>query len=136
MKTLAYPNVIGVGEIWTGLDLIIRLQTDKTNTDECFIVLWLLKERVLVATRQSVDNCIQQCEDALRTAIDQYREASTQAHDNDFDFTQSQMELENAVNTVALLNHSANGQQREQLHRMRLQIQQMQNNMILLNHDQ
>lgn len=88
-----------------------------------------------MATRQSVENCLQQCEDALRYAIDEYRDASMQEHNNDLDFSQSQMELENAVNAIAIMNHSANAQQREQLHRMRLQIQQMQNNLILLNHD-
>ncbi|RFU66279.1 YtzC family protein [Peribacillus glennii] len=91
-----------------------------------------------MATRQSVENCIQQCEDALRFATQEYRDASRQEHDSTFDdlhFSTAQMELENAVNTIVILNNSANQQQREQLHRMRLQVQQMQNRLILLNHD-
>ncbi|PLT32218.1 YtzC family protein [Bacillus sp. V5-8f] len=91
-----------------------------------------------MATRQSVENCIQQCEDALRNAIHEYRDASRQEHDSTYDdlnFSEAQMELENAVNAISVLNNSANDQQREQLHRMRLQVQQMQNRLILLNHD-
>ncbi|MDQ0220286.1 DUF2524 family protein [Peribacillus cavernae] len=86
-----------------------------------------------MATRQSVENCIQQCEDALRTALDQYREASTQEHVNDMEFTNSQQEIENAINTVETISNSANPQQREQLIRMLLQLQQMQNNLTFLN---
>ncbi|HVI21191.1 MAG TPA: DUF2524 family protein, partial [Bacillus sp. (in: firmicutes)] len=43
-------------------------------------------------------------------------------------------QLEGAYNDLAQMAQSANGQQREQLHRMRLQLQQAQNQMILLDH--
>ncbi|CAH0346805.1 DUF2524 family protein [Bacillus sp. CECT 9360] len=88
-----------------------------------------------MATRQSVENCIQQCEDALRSATDQYREASTQEHDNDLDFIQSQQELQSALNNVETLANSSNTQQREQLLRMKLQLDQMRHNMTVLDHD-
>lgn len=87
-----------------------------------------------MATRQSVDELIQQCEDVLRFAHDQYTESSLQEHYNDDNYTQALQQLEEAYNNLAKLAHSANGQQREQLHRMRLQLQQAQNQMILLNH--
>ncbi|WP_278342381.1 DUF2524 family protein, partial [Parageobacillus thermoglucosidasius] len=53
---------------------------------------------------------------------------------NDMEYAQAQQMLENAVNDLAHLALSCNAQQREQLHRMRLQLQQLQNDMILLNH--
>jgi Protein of unknown function (DUF2524) len=87
-----------------------------------------------MATRQSMDELIQQCEDVLRFANDQYTESSLQEHYNDDNYTQALQQLEGAYNDLAKMAHSANGQQREQLHRMRLQLQQAQNHMILLNH--
>jgi hypothetical protein len=84
-----------------------------------------------MATRQSVDELFRQCEDALRFAGDQYQESSLQEHYNDDNYTQALQQLEQAYNDLAKLAHSANGQQREQLHRMRLQLQQAQNQMIL-----
>ncbi|MFD2446502.1 YtzC family protein [Bacillus sp. CGMCC 1.16607] len=87
-----------------------------------------------MATRQSVDDLLQRCEDAIRTAQDQYLEGSMQEHYNDDDYTNALQGLEEAFNDLATMANSANSQQREQLHRMRLQLQQAQNNMILLRH--
>jgi hypothetical protein len=85
----------------------------------------------MMATRQSVDNTIQQCEDAIRYAQEQFQESSRQEHYNDDNYTQALQRLENAYNDLAKLSLSANGQQREQLHRMRLELQQVQNDLIL-----
>lgn len=87
-----------------------------------------------MATRQSVDQLLQQCEDAINLAQDQYKNAATQQHFNDGDFTNALQAIEDAYNDLSKLAFSANSQQREQLHRMRLQLQQVQNNMILLDH--
>lgn len=87
-----------------------------------------------MATRQSVDALIQQCEDALRFASEQYTESSLQQQYNDDNYTQALQQLEGAYNDLAQMAQSANSQQREQLHRMRLQLQQAQNQMILLDH--
>ena len=87
-----------------------------------------------MATRQSVDALIQQCEDALRFASEQHTESSLQQQYNDDNYTQALQQLEGAYNDLAQMAHSANSQQREQLHRMRLQLQQAQNQMILLDH--
>ncbi len=57
--------------------------------------------------------------------------ASKQEHYNDNEYSEAQMMLENAVNELNKLSLSANDQQREQLYRMRLQLQTLQNNMIL-----
>lgn len=87
-----------------------------------------------MATRQSVDELLQQCEDAIRYANEQYKESAKQEHYNDDDYTKAMQGLEDAYNDLAHLALSANSQQREQLHRMRLQLQQLQNNMILNDH--
>jgi hypothetical protein len=87
-----------------------------------------------LATRQSVEEHIQQCEDAIRNAQEQFNKASMQEHYEDESFTSSMQQLEQAYNDISKLALSCNGQQREQLHRMRLQLQQVQNNMILLDH--
>ncbi|RAK21179.1 uncharacterized protein DUF2524 [Anoxybacillus vitaminiphilus] len=87
-----------------------------------------------MATRQSVDEFLQRCEDVIRYAKDQYTEAKKQEHYNDTEYTKAQQMLEEANNELAHLALSCNAQQREQLHRMRLQMQQLQNEMVLLNH--
>ncbi|MEH7013644.1 YtzC family protein [Neobacillus niacini] len=87
-----------------------------------------------MATRDSMDSLMQQCEDAIRYASDQYAESSLQEHYNNDDYTKALMELEQTYQDIAKMAHSANSQQREQLHRMRLQIQQLQNTMILQGH--
>jgi Protein of unknown function (DUF2524) len=93
-----------------------------------------LSRRGLMATRDSMNELKQQCEDVLRFANEQYQESSLQQQYNDDNYIQALQQLEGAYNDIATMAHSANGQQREELHRMRLQIQQVQNNMILLNH--
>jgi len=84
-----------------------------------------------MATRASMDTLIQQCEDVVRYAQDQLKESSLQEHYNNDDYTNALQQLEQTYQDIAKMAHSANGQQRDQLHRMRLQIQQLQNNMIL-----
>ncbi|QPC47289.1 YtzC family protein [Mangrovibacillus cuniculi] len=88
-----------------------------------------------MATRKSVEECLQHCEDALRLAQEQFVEANRQEHYHDLEYVEAQGLLETAVNEVLKLTESANWQQKEQLHRMRLQLQSLQNEMILLNHD-
>lgn len=87
-----------------------------------------------MATRESIDNCLQNCEEVLDIAQQQYEEASRQEHYNDDLYTQSQQLLETAYNELEQLAQSANDQQRQQLARMRIQIEQMQHNMIILRH--
>jgi Protein of unknown function (DUF2524) len=110
----------------------------KTNKEEESQNLFFSpKKQVVVdmATRQSVEDCIQKCEDAIRYAQEQYKSGLEQEHYHDQEYTNAMQQIEEAVNDVADLAHSANAQQREQLHRMRLQLQSLQNEMILLEHD-
>jgi chromosome segregation ATPase len=87
-----------------------------------------------VATRESVEQFIQQCEDAIQYAESQYDEAKQLEHYNDTEFTKAQEQMEEAYNDLIHLSLSCNSQQREQLNRMRLQLQQLQNEMTLLRH--
>lgn len=84
-----------------------------------------------MATRDSMSNLIQQCEDVLRYAEEQFRESSMQEHYNNDDYTVALQRLEETYQDIAKMAQFANSQQREQLHRMRLQLQQVQNNLIL-----
>ncbi|MEH7224169.1 YtzC family protein [Bacillus sp. JJ1566] len=84
-----------------------------------------------MATRQSVEAFLQRCEDTLRNAQEQITTARRQEAYNETEYTDAQMQLEEVTNELAKLAMSCNGQQREQLHRMRLQLQQLQNDMTL-----
>ncbi|RFB17876.1 DUF2524 family protein [Bacillus sp. HNG] len=84
-----------------------------------------------MATRQSVEAFMQRCEDSLRNAQEQINTARRQEAYNATEYTDAQMQLEDVTNELAKLAQSCNDQQREQLHRMRLQLQQLQNDMTL-----
>jgi Protein of unknown function (DUF2524) len=84
-----------------------------------------------MATRQSVEQFLQRCEDAIQQAKEQIKIGDKQEHYNFIEYTNAQQQLEDLVMDLAQLALSCNAQQREQLHRMRLQIQQVQNDMIL-----
>ena len=95
----------------------------------------LLKEAIdKMATRQSIEQCIQNCEEALQLAQEQYTEASKQEHYNDEHYIQSQQLLQTAYNELEHMAHSSNEQQRAQLNRVKMQIEQLQHEMILLRH--
>lgn len=87
-----------------------------------------------LATRQSVDACLKNCEEALQLAQEQYSEASKQEHYNDNHYILSQQLLQTAYNELEHMANSSNEQQRAQLNRMKIQIEQMQHEMILLRH--
>ncbi|WP_409302275.1 YtzC family protein [Peribacillus sp. SCS-155] len=84
-----------------------------------------------MATRHSIDMCLFNCEDALQYADEQYMEGARQEHGNDLEYTQAQNMLEQAIHEIDVLWNSADNQQRERLYRMRLLVDQMQNQMIL-----
>ncbi|WP_170007987.1 YtzC family protein [Bacillus fonticola] len=87
-----------------------------------------------MATRRSIDECLQHCEDTLRNAQDQYKDGLRQEHWDDNEYTSSLQQVEATLKELDVMNNSANKQQKEQLYRMRLQLQQLQNEMILLDH--
>jgi phage shock protein A len=83
-----------------------------------------------------MEDLLQQCEDAIRSAQEQYQESSMQQHYNNDGYTGALQALEQTYQDVCKMAHSANSQQRDQLHRMRLQLQQLQNKMILQGYDE
>ena len=87
-----------------------------------------------MATRQSIGNCLENCAEALELAREQYKEASKQEHYNEEHYTESQALLQTAYNELEQLAQSSNDQQREALNRMKIQIEQMQHDMIVLRH--
>lgn len=87
-----------------------------------------------MATRQSMDDFLQRCEDTIRNAQEEYLAGQRQEHYHDQEYTQAMQGLEDTINELQIMAHSANAQQRDQLYRMRLQIEQLQNRMILLDH--
>jgi Protein of unknown function (DUF2524) len=87
-----------------------------------------------MATRDSVEQFIQQFEETIHNAEVQYSEAQKLEHNNDTEFTMAQKQMEATYNDLMHLSFSCNAQQREQLNRMRLQLQQLQNEMTLLRH--
>lgn len=84
-----------------------------------------------MATRQSVEAFLQRCEDTIRSSKEQINVARQQEHYNTTEYTNVMEQLEDCTNDLAHLALSCNAQQREQLHRMRLQLQQIQNDMTL-----
>lgn len=88
----------------------------------------------VLATRDSMSNLLQRCNDVINFAEQQYEAARRQEHFNDIEYTDAQMQLENIYNDLHTMDRSANQQQREELHRMRLLIEQMQNQMTLRLH--
>ncbi|MFT8319801.1 MAG: YtzC family protein [Bacillus sp. (in: firmicutes)] len=82
-----------------------------------------------MATRQSVDELLQRCNEVISDAQEQYKIGSIQEHYNSEEYTDAQMKLENVFNDLHVMDHSANQQQREELHRMRLLVEKMQNQM-------
>jgi hypothetical protein len=84
-----------------------------------------------MATRDSMDDLMQQCEEAIQYAQEQYKNSSLQEQYNNDEYTQALQRLEESYADIAKMAQFANSQQREQLHRMRLQLQQVQNTLIL-----
>jgi hypothetical protein len=84
-----------------------------------------------MTTRDSMDTLMQQVEDTVRYAEEQYKQSSLQEQYNDDGYTNALQQLESTYQDIAKMAQSANSQQRDQLHRMRLQIQQLQNALIL-----
>lgn len=87
-----------------------------------------------MATRQSIEDCLNRCESAILNAQEQYDLANRQEHHYDVEFGEALGQLEMTVKELDKLSDSSNAQQREQLYRARLKVQQLQNNMILTDH--
>lgn len=88
-----------------------------------------------MTTRKSMDEFIQRSESVILFAEEQYDQGSRQEHYHDVEYSEAMREIEVLLAEIEKMSDSANAQQREQLNRVRLRVQHLQNKMILLNHD-
>lgn len=84
-----------------------------------------------MATRDSIEQFLQQCEEVIHFADEQYKEGSKQEFYGEVEYTEAMQQLEEVYDDLMRMYPSANAQQREQLHRARLRLQQIQNKMIV-----
>lgn len=87
-----------------------------------------------MTTRESLEQFLSECQQTMDYARAHLIEGSRFEHYDDVGYTNAQLELERRYNELMKMYQSANAQQREQLHRMRLQLQSLQNEMTLLDH--
>ncbi|HWJ78338.1 MAG TPA: YtzC family protein [Niallia sp.] len=87
-----------------------------------------------MATRDSMNELLERCNQVINYAEEQYELASRQEHYNTNEYTDAQMQLENIYNDLHTMDKSANQQQREELHRIRLLVENMQNQLTVRLH--
>lgn len=88
-----------------------------------------------MATRDSMDHLLTEAHEKLESArkeLDEAKKLGFQAGD---DYTQAQLGLEDMEKEIDKMMHSANHQQKEELHRLHLQVSQCLNDMILDHED-
>lgn len=98
-------------------------------------VAQITNEVILMATRKSVENMIAMANEKLEEARKELQEANQLGYQVDDEYTQAQLGLEEMENEINNLMHSADHQQKEQLHRLHLQVSQCLNDMILDHED-
>ncbi|WP_026693596.1 YtzC family protein [Peribacillus kribbensis] len=87
-----------------------------------------------MATQESVEHFLRECEETLEAANEQFDDGNLQEHYNDDVYIHAQQRLETTLIELEKLKNSADSQQRYQLDRMRMRLQGIQNDMILLDH--
>jgi hypothetical protein len=90
-----------------------------------------IREVSPMATRSSVEDYIQRAENVIGNAETQLTEAKKQEHYNELEYSNAQLELEKMYQDLNMLMASSNSQQKDQVYRTLLQVQQMQQHMIL-----
>ncbi|MED3643921.1 YtzC family protein [Caldifermentibacillus hisashii] len=88
-----------------------------------------------MTTRKSMEDFLYQCQQTVEFAQEQLIDGSKQGHFHDQEYREAQQRLEDQYNELMAVYRSANAVQRDRLHRMRLQIQSLQNEMTLLDHN-
>ncbi len=89
---------------------------------------------ITMTTRESLEQFLSQCEQTVDYAREQLIDGSKQGHFHDQEYSEAQQMLEEQYNQLMAVYRSANAIQRDRLHRMRLKIQSLQNEMTLLDH--
>ncbi|MGE6540173.1 YtzC family protein [Bacillus luti] len=84
-----------------------------------------------MAERQSLESYITQAEQAMEYAKEQLDQGMRQEHYNTMEYSDAQLQLEQAYNDLQTMQQHANDEQREQLNRARMAIRQLQHQMII-----
>ncbi|WP_432447486.1 YtzC family protein [Bacillus cereus] len=84
--------------------------------------------------RQSLESYITQAEQAVEYAKEQLEQGMRQEHYNTMEYSDAQLQLEQAYNDLQTMQQHANDEQREQLNRARMAIRQLQHQMIITPH--
>lgn len=87
-----------------------------------------------MAERQSLEFYITQAEQAVEYAKEQLDLSMRQEHYNTMEYSDAQLQLEQAYNDLQTMQQHANDEQREQLNRARMAIRQLQHQMIITPH--
>ncbi|HHT7155781.1 hypothetical protein BK718_34875 [Bacillus thuringiensis serovar andalousiensis] len=87
-----------------------------------------------MAERQSLESYITQAEQAVEYAKEQLEQGMRQEHYNTMEYSDAQLQLEQAYNDLQTMQQHANDEQREQLNRARMAIRQVQHQMIITPH--
>ena len=84
-----------------------------------------------MTTRDSLEDFLKRCEETIQFARAQWIEGSRQGFYDESAYTEAQRMLEERYQELMAIDRSASGEQKEQLHRIRRQLQQLQNQMTL-----
>ena len=87
-----------------------------------------------MAERQSLESYITQAEQAVEYAKEQLDLGMRQEHYNTMEYSDAQLQLEQAYNDLQTMQQHANDEQREQLNRARMAIRQLQHQIIITPH--
>lgn len=87
-----------------------------------------------MTTRDAMNQFLSKCEETMEIAREHLTAGSRQEHYDDYEYSQAMLALEERYNELMAVYRSANDQQRDRLHRMRLQMQSLQNEMTLVDH--
>ncbi|MCI0763758.1 YtzC family protein [Bacillus sp. TL12] len=87
-----------------------------------------------MAERQSLEEYITQAQQAIEYAKEQLDIGSRQEHYNTMEYSDAQLQLEQAYNDLQVMQEHANDEQREQLNRARMAVRQLQHQMIITPH--
>ncbi|MBM7570894.1 DUF2524 family protein [Aquibacillus albus] len=91
----------------------------------------VINEVMKVATRESVYALIEKANQALSYAEEQLKVTNRNGFEIDASYSEAQLQLSEVEQEIQKLMASANHQQREQLHRLHLRVNQYLNDMVL-----
>lgn len=83
-----------------------------------------------MTTRKAMEEFMEKAEQAIDYAEGQYKEFSKQEHANDDEYTKALQQLELIHKELSTVHNSSTDQQREDLRRMRMRMEDLQHKMI------